>query len=150
MPSSDSMQARTDSPESDRTLANEHQGSHPSATTDSPKSHPKPEVARNFTTPRQFMDDAEAEREFAEFGGDAPMPLGAVQLKTRRMSTSAPGGRQFGQRSRSRSESLPPLYLVDSAFSESHRVMSRLSRQERENQGRELNCRRDWNRRDGS
>lgn len=97
----------------------------------------KPEPHRTFKTPNadehgdSFNADEEAEREFASFGGDVPdaqaMPR---RTRTRRNTT--------GSRTRSRSDSLPGLHLVDSAYSESHRVMSRISRQEAEDRGGEF------------
>lgn len=113
------------SSESERTLAHAHAGN------EAPKL--QPEAPRTYATAEELDDQAQAEREYAEWGGDAPAPLGRVQRDTRRrMSTSGAGGRQ---RTRSRSESLPHVYLVDSAFSDSHRVMSRISRQERQDSG---------------
>lgn len=92
----------------------------------------KPEPARTFNTPAaDDPDGEEAEREFADFGGDVPSHLAMKKLRPRRGTT---GSRT---RTRSRSESLPPLFLVDSAFSESHRALSRISRLEAEEQGRE-------------
>ncbi|ORY88386.1 major facilitator superfamily domain-containing protein [Leucosporidium creatinivorum] len=96
----------------------------------------KPEPLRTFKTPNAdehgewLNDDEEAEREFASFGGDVPDAQAMPRRTRTRRNTS-------GSRTRSRSDSLPGLHLVDSAYSESHRVMSRISRQEAEDRGEE-------------
>lgn len=56
----------------------------------------------------------DAEREMADFGGDAPVsPIGRKRAGT--------GGRRM---SRSTTPAFPPLHLVDSAFAEAHRARS--------------------------
>lgn len=133
----------TASTTSSRTLA--HAAPAASMTTTSGNAGAKPEPSRLFTKPddedaphptwvQDDPDGEEAEREFADFGGDVPSRQ--AMPKTRRASMST-------RRARSRSESLPPLYLVDSAYSESHRAMSRISRLEAEEVGGEL-CEREW------
>ncbi|GJN94321.1 hypothetical protein Rhopal_007395-T1 [Rhodotorula paludigena] len=101
-------------------------------------------------------DDAEAEREMRDYGGDAPLPkippsssgrtrgTSFSELQQphrapdfrmpsgRRGSTSAVGGGRPGpaqrQSSRWSENGFPELHLVDTAYSEAHRQLSRMSR----------------------
>lgn len=60
----------------------------------------------------------EAEREITGYGGDVP-----TQVRSRALSLQ---GRGFGRRTTQRSGGFPDLHLVDSAFSDAHRELSRV------------------------
>ncbi|KAK4048782.1 hypothetical protein OIV83_004548 [Microbotryomycetes sp. JL201] len=109
----------------------------------------KPEPARDFRAP--FENDPlnngddlnkEAEREFAEFGGDMPPDPGlqhkchravavAAKMESERQKTRARRLSMAGGKApsliRSRTGTMPSLHLVDSAWSASHAAMDSLS-----------------------
>ncbi|GAA6059190.1 hypothetical protein JCM10212_005535 [Sporobolomyces blumeae] len=128
----------------------------PAATTVEPAHHKKP-----------LDPDEEAEREFADFGGDAPWIANTNSTKfapgtndprtprdpnaphnppafrqpSRRMSRSSVRGRPRANTGGSTwsFNDAPSLHVVDTAFSATHRAISRMSRERDEDEGEDNN-----------
>ncbi|KAK4048781.1 hypothetical protein OIV83_004547 [Microbotryomycetes sp. JL201] len=140
--------SRASSGSSARTLARVSGDDGKNAAAAAKTAGPKPEPARDFRAPASMDQqdlDAEAELDFAEFGGDMPRDLGLQRKchaaavaaaanngssaqQTRPRKTSNAGGRA-PVIVRSRTGSRPSLHLVDSAWSASHAAMERVSQQ---------------------
>ena len=78
---------------------------------------PEPERPRHYHTELEDpeREGEEAEREFADFGGDVPTDKVLIRRNTRR------------NRGRSNTTtSFPSLHLVDSAYSDAHRAVTRV------------------------
>ena len=65
----------------------------------------------------------EAEREFADFGGDVPEDRVMVKRMARKNTINR--GRSLSRTISGNALPFPDLHLVDSAFSDAHRVRSR-------------------------